>query len=153
MKKTISILAAICMTVTMLTPVYAESTAVSEVLANVKQRIPDTSEYTEFNSNVSEYDNGTYYNFSWSTDDGNKSMEVRCTADGVITSYSYDDSESDDYGDKFNAPSYDEAYDKAVSLCNALNPGMSDRIRVEKSNTVERLYDGDFSFSLKRYES
>ena len=59
-----------------------------KILESVKQRVEIPSECSEFSSRTEEQYGEKVYNFTWNEKDGNKSVNITCTADGVITNYS-----------------------------------------------------------------
>ena len=58
-----------------------------KTLIKVKQKISVPDELTEFSGNTSVYNDKTNYNFTWRTEDYEKSLMVASDSEGRITSY------------------------------------------------------------------
>ena len=92
MKKLVSIMSALTVTVSMLTPaVFAENTNnnMKTVLESVKNRIVISEDCTEFASGTQTKADMTLYDFEWRTknSDTYKYVEVECYDNGIISSY------------------------------------------------------------------
>ncbi|MDO5479786.1 MAG: hypothetical protein Q4G23_11560, partial [Clostridia bacterium] len=89
MKKIISLLLTFALLFTV-TAFAEENEKMKEVLLSVKERIPDTEEFENFESSERTRNGVTSYNFMWySTGDDYKEMSVRVTESGIITSYNF----------------------------------------------------------------
>lgn len=155
MKKIISVVLTLVMALSVL-PAYAENTDESQgVLLSVKERIPDTLEFEEFQSSVMEGENFKVYSFDWHSESKNKSMSVTAYDNGIITGYRYYDKTGNNSQSKpsINKMLSDEAMKKAQKLANALNPMIGDKIRVEKMTDREDLFSDTYAFRLQRYEN
>ena len=153
MKKLVSVLSAAAVAVSMFTPAaFAESTdsTMKSVLVSVKERVEIPAEYTEFSSETQERYGITEYVFSWNTSDGDKSINVECYENGVISSYygygAYD------YSNSPSIPSVSkaEAKENAEKFIKQLNPDFPYEIRIE-DNYNGSLYDGGYSFDTQVY--
>ena len=95
MKKIISILLCVCMTVGIMSAAFAADTdEMKKVLETVKSRIGSTDEYDKFESRTytDEETDVTEYYFSWKDTKNNRNLEIAATGEGVIRRF-------DRYGD------------------------------------------------------
>ncbi len=157
MKKVLSVVLVTIMLLSSM-PVLAEETSeMQEVLLSVKERIMDTDDFKEFNSSVMESNGEKFYSFDWNTnvDDSYKSLSVTANDDGLILNYRYYDDVTNLYkpAPSLNKMSSDEALIKAQKLIDELNPAISGKIRLEKTNNTESLFDSTYRFDLQRYEN
>ena len=153
MKRTTSIIMALCFALTATMPVMAEDRS-SEILSQIKTRIPNTEEYDNFDCRQHEDEMGARYYYEWYSENGNRRMEAATNDKGIITSFSiYNYQMNSDNKIILERASYDEVYEKAKELNKKLNPDIADTVMVEKSGTSEGLYDDYFSFNLQRYEN
>ena len=117
MKKLLAVASALALTVSAVSPaVLADETLATQqtetsarenmqkILESVKQRVEIPSECSEFSSRTEEQYGEKVYNFTWNEKDGNKSVNITCTADGVITNYSIHGFKSDDKDNTPNLP-------------------------------------------------
>ena len=138
--------------------VMAESN-MENVLADVKTRIMDTSEFEKFTSSTETDTSGrNVYNFIWSSPNSEKNEVLNISADdnGVILDYSrHNLDDAIGYRDElnFNKMSTDEAMVKAQELLKKLNPTIGDSLVLEKTSQIESLYDNDYSFNVSRIEN
>lgn len=138
--------------------VMAESN-MENVLADVKTRIMDTSEFEKFTSSTETDTSGrNVYNFIWSSPNSEKNEVLNISADdnGVILNYSrHNLDDAIGYRDElnFNKMSTDEAMVKAQELLKKLNPTIGDSLVLEKMSQIESLYDNDYSFNVSRVEN
>ena len=101
MKKLLAVASALALTVSAVSPAVlaAETLATQQtetsarenmqkILESVKQRVEIPSECSEFSSRTEEQYGEKVYNFTWNEKDGNKSVNITCTAGGDITNYS-----------------------------------------------------------------
>ena len=126
-------------------------TPMEYALKSVKERIGNTDEYTNFDSDTYEDENGILYSFSWQIDkDKYERLYVGCTQNGTIREYSDDSAERADYGVKFiqNRISKGEAVKRAQQLADKLNPSLKGELIVE----VPEVYDS-YDFHIKRIKN
>lgn len=136
--------------------VSADNTdTMQEVLASVKERIPETENYEKFDSSYDKDETGrTIYSFSWENEDDDSSLRLRVRESGIITSYyKYDKSENIDYKATMNKPSSEEVLPKAQALLDALNPSLKGKIVVEKSQGYDSIYNSSYNFRIKHIEN
>ncbi len=94
MKKLLAVASALALTVSAVSPAVlaAETLATQQtetsarenmqkILESVKQRVEIPSECSEFSSRTEEQYGEKVYNFTWNEKDGNKSVNITCTAD------------------------------------------------------------------------
>lgn len=137
MKKLLAVASALALTVSAVSPAVlaAETLATQQtetsarenmqkILESVKQRVEIPSECSEFSSRTEEQYGEKVYNFTWNEKDGNKSVNITCTADGVITNYSIYGFESDDKNNTPNLPKISESDAKktAENFLKQINP-------------------------------
>ncbi len=87
MKKITALLLALLMLVP---SAYADMTASSElkeVLIAVKNKVDIPSELSVFESNISKYNEQTYYNFGWYSSDYEKSISISADKNGRVRNY------------------------------------------------------------------
>ena len=90
MVKRLTALVLVLMMVFSLTVFAEENEKMKEVLSSVKERIPDTEEYKNFESSERTRNGVTTYTFMWyNSGDDYKEMTVRATESGIITSYNF----------------------------------------------------------------
>lgn len=91
MKKIIALLLSLMLCMGSIVPVMAVAAPMQEELSSitleVKSRIPDTSQYTQFDGNLEERAGCRYWNLEWRDEAGN-SLYVVVARDGHILSYS-----------------------------------------------------------------
>ena len=130
-----------------------ESAELEKILSSVKERIPDTSEYKEFDSRTYLENGETFYSFNWYTDDEEyKSMSVTAVKD-IITGFNTYSSDEEIKKPGFNRISTDEAMEKAYGLIYKLNPTLVGKIKLEKISEHEAFNSDSFSFSAKHIEN
>lgn len=148
MKKVLALITAV--TILFGTTAFAEqeTDGMQEVLAQVLQRIPETSEFEKFDAESLSYDGVPSYDFSWYFEGDNSTyMHVSATADAVITDYYYyvEGNEEDE-----NRITRDQAYDKAAALVKRLNPALEEELIVEKSTDYDNPYATAYRFDVVR---
>ena len=121
----ITVIAIIMMSFTVFASDVSDKT--SEILASVKPRIADTSEYEDFYSDVDENENGAEYNFSWYSD--NNSMHLSVLENGIITGYNVYDYD-EEVKATINKKTTDEMLPFAEALLKKLNPEISDSLKL-----------------------
>lgn len=134
------------------------STIAEKVLISVRSRIPDTAGYEEFESSTYREGEQTVYNFNWSSNKSGiyKSMYVSALESGLIISYGINDGKeaaSESIGSGFDRISKEEALNRAKKLIDALNPSISQKLRLESRNENEQFEDKSFSFNIVHIES
>ena len=88
--KKVSLLIAVIMLVTLMTPAFAAENSMAYVLKTVKERVEIPAECTEFSSNTNVSGGNTEYSFSWSTTqkaDNSKGVYVTVTDKCLIKNY------------------------------------------------------------------
>ena len=156
MKKILSIAVSAAMLLPNIAAFGASNSKAEQILRSVKERIGSTDKYDRFDSSQSEYDGKVRYEFDWSTSkpDDYSSMSVSASDSGIILNlYVYDNGDDEDGRVGLSKLSSDEALKKAESHVNALNPGISDKLVLEKHSNVESLYSNDYSFNIKHIEN
>lgn len=152
MKKVATLILAVCLMFTA-TVAAKEDGDIKAVLSQVKERIPATDGYANFESSTREYLGRKTYSFYWSTEDYASTLNVEVTTDGVITEYyQYDDSDWKTSSPTINKKTRAEVLPAAQKLVDDLNPSLAGRLVVYTENEVEPLYAGNYSFSVKHME-
>lgn len=155
MKKLLSAVLASALVVSVC-PAFAENTdKMQEILSSVKERVGDTEKYENFTSNsYAQDDKKTIYRFEWSTEkDGWETLNVRCTEDGIITSFNkYGRRDLDDKL-SINRAKKAEAKKAAEEAIAKLNPEIASHIKVNDSDTYEDFRSSEYYFNLQRYEN
>ena len=159
MKKLLAVASALALTVSAVSPaVLADETLATQqtetsarenmqkILESVKQRVEIPSECSEFSSRTEEQYGEKVYNFTWNEKDGNKSVNITCTADGVIINYSINGFKSDDKNNTPNLPKISESDAKktAENFLKQINPDFPYEIKIDESN-------GGYTFYIKTY--
>ena len=122
-----------------------------KILESVKQRVEIPSECSEFSSRTEEQYGEKVYNFTWNEKDGNKSVNITCTADGVITNYSIHGFKSDDKNNTPNLPKISESDAKktAENFLKQINPDFPYEIKIYGSNGS--IFGNGYTFYIKTY--
>lgn len=164
MKKLLAVASALALTVSAVSPaVLAAETATTKqtetsarenmqkILESIKQRVEIPSECSEFSSRTEEQYGEKVYNFTWNEKDGNKSVNITCTADGVITNYSINGFKSDDKNNTPNLPKISESDAKktAENFLKQINPDFPYEIKIDESNGS--IFGHGYTFYLKTY--
>lgn len=144
----ITVISIILMSVTVFASDVSDKT--SEILASVKPRIAETSEYEDFYSDVYENENGTMYNFSWYGN--NKPMSLSVDENGIITYYRVNDYD-EEVKATINKKTTDEMLPFAKALLKKLNPEISDSLKVINNNKYEDIRNRGYSYYIQRYEN
>ncbi len=159
MKKTLTIITLFCLIFTLCAPSYAARTdeAHAAVLESIKQRIPDTNSFDEFDSSSYKTGEKTAYNFSWynsENEESFKSMQVNVTDSGFITSFHYNDSSKEVYSSKPSLKKLDTntAMEKTISLIEKLNPVLIGKFTLSPRGTSD-LNSKNHRFTLQRTEN
>ena len=154
MKKLLSFLLSLSLCISAFPVFGAEADEMENILLAVKERIPDTEAFEEFNSSVMENNGAKTYSFDWSSnkDELYKSMSVSVLDNGIITNYRFYDDSINSYKltPAINKLGYDEALIKAQKLVDDLNPSIKGEIKVINSNINESLFDNTYRFQLER---
>ena len=159
MKKIITVTIALSMIFSLASSirVSADDAKMKDVLTSVKERIENTEEYEEFSSRTYDSDGKVSFSFSWTDNsDGYKSINVRVTESGIITSYSfYDEKKETENRDfpKIKTMSTEDVLQKAKELVKKLNPDIYDSLEISKISGNESLFDKTYSFNIQRYEN
>ena len=164
MKKLLAVASALALTVSAVSPAVlaAETLATQQtetsarenmqkILESVKQRVEIPSECSEFSSRTEEQYGEKIYNFTWNEKDGNKSVNITCTADGVITNYSILGFKSDDKNNTPNLPKISESDAKktAENFLKQINPDFPYEIKIYGSNGS--IFGNGYTFYIKTY--
>lgn len=164
MKKLLAVASALALTVSAVSPAVlaAETLATQQtetsarenmqkILESVKQRVEIPSECSEFSSRTEEQYGEKVYNFTWNEKDGNKSVNITCTADGVITNYSINGFKSDDKNNTPNLPKISESDAKktAENFLKQINPDFPYEIKIDESNGS--IFGNGYTFYIKTY--
>ena len=164
MKKLLAVASALALTVSAVSPAVlaAETLATQQtetsarenmqkILESIKQRVEIPSECSEFSSRTEEQYGEKVYNFTWNEKDGNKSVNITCTADGVITNYSINGFKSDDKNNTPNLPKISESDAKktAENFLKQINPDFPYEIKIDESNGS--IFGHGYTFYLKTY--
>ena len=164
MKKLLAVASALALTVSAVSPAVlaAETLATQQtetsarenmqkILESVKQRVEIPSECSEFLSRTEEQYGEKVYNFTWNEKDGNKSVNITCTADGVITNYSIHGFKSDDKNNTPNLPKISESDAKktAENFLKQINPDFPYEIKIYGSNGS--IFGNGYTFYIKTY--
>lgn len=159
MKKILSAVLAAAMLMPTAVQVMAKDTdEMQNVLAQIKDRIPDTSAFENFTSESYNSNNKENYVFNWNsnTKDEYKSMHVGVSGSGIINQYHYYDETV--YGRRDDTPSVnrlsqDEALAKTKELVKKLNPDIYSALKIEKVRMYDSLFDSTYHFSIQRREN
>ncbi len=131
-----------------------ENTEAKEVLSLIKDRIPDTEGFSNFESVRRQSGNITTFTFIWYTGgEDYKEMSVRATKSGIILSYNYYEDKKTDNRPSVNKPETKEFLDEAKKWSKKLNPAISDKIEVTVQNTTESLYGNEYYYKLTHMEN
>ena len=164
MKKLLAVASALALTVSAVSPaVLADETLATQqtetsarenmqkILESVKQRVEIPSECSEFSSRTEEQYGEKVYNFTWHEKDGNKSVNITCTADGVIINYSINGFKSDDKNNTPNLPKISESDAKktAENFLKQINPDFPYEIKIDESNGS--IFGNGYTFYIKTY--
>ena len=164
MKKLLAVASALALTVSAVSPAVlaAETLATQQtetsarenmqkILESVKQRVEIPSECSEFSSRTEEQYGEKVYNFTWNEKDGNKSVNISCTADGVIINYSINGFKSDDKNNTPNLPKISESDAKktAENFLKQINPDFPYEIKIDESNGS--IFGNGYTFYIKTY--
>ena len=164
MKKLLAVASALALTVSAVSPaVLADETLATQqtetsarenmqkILESVKQRVEIPSECSEFSSRTEEQYGEKVYNFTWNEKDGNKSVNITCTADGVIINYSINGFKSDDKNNTPNLPKISESDAKktAENFLKQINPDFPYEIKIYGSNGS--IFGNGYTFYIKTY--
>ena len=164
MKKLLAVASALALTVSAVSPAVlaAETLATQQtetsarenmqkILESVKQRVEIPSECSEFSSRTEEQYGEKVYNFTWNEKDGNKSVNITCTADGVITNYSIHGFKSDDKNNTPNLPKISESDAKktAENFLKQINPDFPYEIKIYGSNGS--IFGNGYTLYIKTY--
>lgn len=164
MKKLLAVASALALTVSAVSPAVlaAETLATQQtetsarenmqkILESVKQRVEIPSECSEFSSRTEEQYGEKVYNFTWNEKDGNKSVNITCTADGVIINYSINGFKSDDKNNTPNLPKISESDAKktAENFLKQINPDFPYEIKIDESNGS--IFGNGYTFYIKTY--
>jgi len=154
MKNFICILLALVLLIPTITVIGAETAEMEKILLSVKERIPETETFENFDSRINTYSGKTTYSFEWYSDRDTEysSLSLSVTDTGIITRYSYYSSENEkEFVPSLNRISSDEALKKAEEAGKKLNPSIADELRYEKLSQVENIFDDRFRFRIVRY--
>lgn len=164
MKKLLAVASALALTVSAVSPAVlaAETLATQQtetsarenmqkILESIKQRVEIPSECSEFSSRTEEQYGEKVYNFTWNEKDGNKSVNISCTADGVIINYSINGFKSDDKNNTPNLPKISESDAKktAENFLKQINPDFPYEIKIDESNGS--IFGNGYTFYIKTY--
>ena len=131
-----------------------ENAKMKEVLVSVKERIPDTEDFENFESSERVRNGITTYSFMWyNSGDDYKEMSVRVTESGIITSYNFYRNENYARNPSVNKPETKDFLEKAKELSGKINPMISDGIEVSVRSGYESLYDREYFFNLTHMEN
>lgn len=155
MKKLVSIMSAVTVAVSVLTPaVFAENSDnnMRTVLESVKNRISIPEECTEFSSGAQANNNMTLYDFEWRTKSGDtyKYVDVECYDNGIISSYRNDSEGSYTKSPSIPSMSKEDAKKSAEDFLEKLNPDFPYELKVEDSSD-RSLHNRSYNFSVKTY--
>ncbi len=154
MVKRLTALVLVLMFVFSLSVFAEENEKMKEVLSSVKERIPDTEEYENFQSTENTRNGKTTYTFMWyNSGDDYKEMSVRVTESGIITSYNFYRNEKYESKPSVNKPETKDFLDKAKELSAKINPAIKDTVEVSVGNGYESLYDREYYFILTHKEN
>ena len=160
MKKILSLILVVCFVCSVVNPVFAatDTELLEELILSVKERIGDTSEYSEFTSRESQNEfSGTSYSLQWTAPEKDyKSMYVTVTEKGTITRYSCEYAVMGDNRPKINTISREVALENAKKLVKKLNPGICDELLIYDDYLSASLWENTLSkgvFSIFSYHS
>ena len=120
-----------------------ENKMLEKVLADVKTRIPDTTVFPEFDSNIRTENGKVIYSFNWGGE-AHRSMYLSALESGIIIEYGLFEEIRNEVPPKgFDRIPTDEAIRKTQVLLNKLNPAIAGKLFVES-------YEGPESFDADR---
>ena len=135
MKKLLAVASALALTVSAVSPAVlaAETLATQQTETSARENMQKILEST------------------WNEKDGNKSVNITCTADGVITNYSIYGFESDDKNNTPNLPKISESDAKktAENFLKQINPDFPYEIKIYGSNGS--IFGNGYTFYIKTY--
>ena len=134
MKKIISVLLCVCMTVGIMSAAFAADTDdMKKVLETVKSRIGSTDEYDKFESSTETDDEGaTAYIFEWSSSENKTNLSVVAYSDGTIVDYMiYGRNGSDESVPISERASKAQLKAAAEGFVKQLNPEIAENLKVD----------------------
>ena len=157
MRKILTAVLCIALLFSSISTAFAQESAndekITTILKQIKQRIPDTEDYSEFRSDIRSYSEISCYEFEWQNPQDNKYMSVTVYEDGVITGFTvYDENKTYDNKPTIKKKSLKETGDKALELFFELNPMLENKIEIILPD-YNSLYGNEYTFRLKRVEN
>lgn len=150
MKKIISLLTAATMLLSAAPlALAANADDMQQTLISVKSRITVPEELDKFESYEYTDDGETEYNFTWRTEDYKKSINVSCSADGIITSYNVYEGYNR-HEPSISGMSSEEAKSIAEAFVRDINPDYPYSTVVEDASSLS-LYTSDRNFPITIY--
>lgn len=120
-----------------------ENKMLEKVLADVKTRIPDTTVFPEFDSNIRTENGKVIYSFNWGGE-AHRNMYLSALESGIIIEYGFFEEIRNEAPPKgFDRIPTEEAIRKTQVLLNKLNPAIAGKLFVE-------AYEGPESFNADR---
>ncbi len=154
MIKKITSLVLVLLMVLSCTAFAEENAKMKEVLLSVKERIPETDSFDNFESRENTRNGITTYNFMWyNSGEEYKEMSVRVTESGIITSYNFYKNEKYENKPSVNKPETKEFLEKAKELSAKINPTIKDTVEVSVGSGYESLYGNEYFFNLTHKEN
>ncbi len=153
MKKIISVFLCLVLTMSSLSCLGADKNVLEEKLAVVKSRIGDTSEYKEFSSNLTTFENGSYSClYFWENNEPYKRLEVSINDNDIITRYYKTGEMNVNNTPLFDYKSNEEIIAAAKGFFALLNPDLKDKFIFETQEYAD-LYSSSYVVYGKRVEN
>ena len=154
MKKILSMILAVCLICSVVTPVFAETDTelLEQLILSVKERIGSTDEYSEFTSRVTQTEMGDVsYSLQWTAPDKDyRAIYVTVTDKGTITRYSNEHAVMGDNNPRINDISRETALENAKKLVQKLNPDIYNELQITDEYLSASLWENTFSFAIIR---
>ncbi len=157
MKKLFSLLLSFIILVSSCQVVFsATDTSIESLLTLVKSRLPDTSDFENFDSDSYTDNNSTVYQFNWSTSSTGsyKSMYATASKSGIILEYGLNDNTLDETSSpKFDRISTEEALRKTQVLIKRLNPTIAHKLSVKADDAPDSFNSNRLYFDVIHEEN
>lgn len=151
MKKLITLILSIIMTISVSAPMAFAEDETERVLAIVKSRIDDTEKYDEFSSSYSENNGITLYRFNWSNKENGDSMSISCRDNGEISNFRLYNYKNNQSSASISTVGKNEAWEIARQFTAKINPDIKDELVIDK-NGISQLRSG-YIFNVKRVKN
>lgn len=154
MKRIISMLLVVIMTITFMVPVMAsDETSADNALANaikaVKEKIEIPKDCNKFNYNINSEGDMTSFNLEWTNDSEGKTINVTIDENNLIRHYYWYDRSTNSYEKKIPKFSEDQGLEIAEKFINNLDSKLLKQYKLIKQNNTYRE-DNEYIFNYVR---